>query len=757
MNNFININFELSILIVVFLINAISVILGSCLLRLFPENLQVDAKFYLSPVLGLAFLILLGQFVGRNFILGSIYPLHFLLYLFIAFSFYLDNDRLNTIRNIFKTYFLTLTCGLCLLIPIFGFGTFNLHTDAFTYLVHSSWLQTHSFSEAVKPESVTPFNSQIFLYQQAGLRMGASYLMALLQSIFNVKWSYTVYFPLMIVAISACCAAIGMPLANKLREIRFPFKVLLLSLPALSVGGLVFGGYYGFLPQVVGLSLVTGFMLGLGAVLKFIKLLSFKKITFASIPIALLLSSAIFAYSEITPFIILSLLGSTLIWILLKNSPFKSIALTTSIIVIATLFLNLEIIRVINAIILQSGIVVGGPVDWPLIGFLSHAFGLHGGVWDVFQWSKDSGSIYFYLSATPIFILIGLILWNFKFLIKNTFYQEFLPAIVLMAIFIILFMYFRYLVPSPFEKGIGQSWNQFKLSEWIFPFTMVLVEILILNLFRISKFFFYTILICLFSIGILTTVQFSIDRSKSVSNYYGEGHLENFYKEFQNAIKINCSQEAPLYLSLKDEHHKFRQIAVYLLPNREIKSNWMEDSFIYPYLPLELRTTTPMIGDCIVERIGLEVFLQKNTETVGKFRVGMYQNPIAVKIDSVNNAYDIERDSNNWWYWVKDMITFKFITVGKSEQVSTKLYFEYVTKTQQTITLNLIFNNGVIVPLKFIPKVNSLEVFEMIFKENPTQLRNIIIETDSEAGQLSDIDSRRAAFMVRNLVVSSSN
>ena len=122
----------------------------------------------------------------------------------------------------------------------------------FTYLAHGNWLQFHAFNDTIPTDQVTAPLTQISLYQHFGFRMGGSYLLGFFQSMLNIRWSYDIYPAVVYAPVCATCLTCGFPLAMLLGRFSLVARLMILSIPAYSLGGVVFSASYGFLPQSYG-------------------------------------------------------------------------------------------------------------------------------------------------------------------------------------------------------------------------------------------------------------------------------------------------------------------------------------------------------------------------------------------------------------------------------------------------------------------------------------------------------------------------
>lgn len=588
--------------------------------------------------------------------------------------------------------------------------------------------------------------------------MGGTFLLALAQSLLNLQWAYEIYPAVVISAMATGSLAIGFPLVQSLRPLRRRTRLALLALPAFTLGGLVFGANLGFLPQTVGLSIGAGLLFAVGPSLRWVSIggASRRTIAMAALPAAVLFSAAVFAYSELAPFLLLAVLGSSFL-LTIRFRTWGGGALYTGVLLaLAGLMLNTELIRAYAALRTQTGVVVGSPVDWSLLGYAAHAFGVHGGAWDGFQWTlpESAGSVFFFMGVALTSLFAVTVLSGSRAIVVNTLNGVLLPAAVVLMVFCAGLLYFRYFVPSPFPKGLGQSWSQFKLADWAHPFAMAFALLAVVHLRqRMGKYFDHVVTL-FFVVGFVSATLIGVARITPLIKYYeGTRDLNRFYQEFRRTVLANCPRSAPVYLALNGQHHKFRQMAIYFLPDRVTTSDWMDDGYIFPRLPENSRTQALNVGDCVVEPIAQGGWLSKG-ETVGPFRIGVFDGQGQVRIASADGVYDRETDGNNWWHWVERKVIFQlqplYIPEGATQA---KLNFEYTTRGKQTLTVHIRTRDGFSRQLLLHSQGDAPATFEKIIDLPPSKLMELSIETDGEASRLGEQDARMAAWIIRNLNV----
>ena len=737
---------------------SMATLIGRAWSGILPYRFRAHARFYLAPALGLAVLTIIASLIGRILPLGNSVVVPWLVIVLLLWAFSLEPNKNRLFSHVLIVSIFGIACGVSLLVPLFVYGAFNAHNDAFTYLAHSDWLQLHSFGETIAPENVTPLTTQIALYQQAGFRMGGSFLLALFQSLLNLQWSFQVYPAVIISALTVCCLAIGFPLAQALRPMRRNIRLALLALPAFSLGGLVFGANMGFLPQTLGLALGGSLLFMVGPLFKWVAYIkaTWQTICKSALPGTILFAGAVFVYSELAPFLLVSIVGTGFILAFRFKAWRKLFVYGLVLFGFSILLLNTELIRAYAALRTQSGAVVGSPVEWSLLGFVAHAFGIHGGAWDMYQWTNPVNiEANLFTKGLILFgLLTGLLLFRIRSIWHATLSGVLMPTVAILAIFAIGMVYFRYYVSSPFPKGLGQSWSQFKLADWGHPFVMALVLFVIASLRpRLGKLFNGAVVI-LFVITAVSAMQTNIARFMPLMQYYsGVTDLNRFYLAFRETVFKACPPSAPIYLNINGENHKFRQMATLYLYDKEVRSDWMDDGYIYTRLPEAHRTQELTAGDCVVERIGQSGLL-KQENAVGPFKVGVFDGVGIIQITSAQGAYGRESDGQNWWHWVEHKVTFKlkplFITKGTTQ---TKLHFEYGTRGKQMLTLRLIKRDGSMQEILLQSIDDTPVIFDKVIDLPPTELAEISIESNGKATRLGDHDARMAALLVRNLTI----
>lgn len=751
-----------SSLVVIVVTMSISTLLGRALGSMTPVMLRGSLKFYVAPVLGLATLTIFASIVGRVVPLGGNVGIPFLLIAALLVAIANEPRPTDALRHTLHVSGFGFVCGTFILAPLFLFGGFNPHNDTFTYLAHAQWLQEHAFSEAISSDRVTPLTTQIFLYQREDLRMGGSFLLALIQSLLHLRWAFEAYPAVIVAAVSSGCLAIGFPLARRLRSTPRSIRYAILSLPAFTLGGLVFGGSMGFMPQTLGLAFGSGVLFASGLILQRVARVrgSWRNVFAHALPLVLLLTAAIYTYSEMAPFLVLSLAGGCL-YVAWNRREWTRIAVFSSAAgALTCIFLNTEMIRAFSAIRTQSGLVVGSAVEWSLAGYFAHAVGVHGGAWDIFQWSRRGYGDQFgiYLGIALIGLILFLLLSARREIARFIRSGALMPSALMLILLAAGLFYFRFFARSPFEGGVGQSWSAFKLTEWAHPFAMIFVLVAVIKIATKLKRHGGSAIVFLFSIGIASAVDTSTSRIKPVmESYPGVNNLYVFLTTLRSVAAEACKQPQTIFLALNGSNIKLRQMVVLFLPDWKLVADWHGDDAIFPYLPADQRVSLVTANSCVIELASVTTHVT-NGMKVGPLRIGQADPKPHIELERVAGGYGRESDGSNWWYWINQGIRFSLKpTFVPLAATTTKLHFEVAARGPQTLSIVLTANDKRISEVNRTVDGSKLETIDVDLPIQPGQVAQLDITSNGIPTPLGLTDSRVASWSVRNLIVTSTS
>jgi hypothetical protein len=631
---------------------------------------------------------------------------------------------------------------------ILRYDAFNPFSDTFTYLVHGQWLQSHAFKEPALLSGYRPAMTQVALYQGLSLRMGSSFFLGWAQALFQSQWSYTV-FPAVAslgVATGSLAVGYGACLAGFRRKWH---GITIAILTAVSFNGLASGSVFGFFPQTFGLTFAVAFMGLFGAV--FTQARRIKKrdsALFCSLPLALLFSALVYSYSELAPFTVIATLLTGGVYIILFSTRKQLLTLCSFFLLFCFLFLNVQIFKAIKAILAQSKAIVGWPVLWSNLDFIGHCFGLRSTSGDPVTWLFNYKFIClaFLLLSILLLILLGRKVFKRGFL-------ELLPCLTFIIVCLAAFLYFRYAVSSPWENGIGQTWSQFKISEWSGPFCIIFLGCLFiygLKTSRICASISYSVLFICIAFGIIHNFNLADSRTKPIRMETGYNQ-EPFrvFLDLREHILYNIKPDQCLYLDLGGRHHKLRQMFTYFLPDINLGGAWHDDGY-FCWLPSAEQNIPMSKCEYLLEFKGRSFSTEKG-DVFGNLKFNMTPTD-EFRLLTVKGGYPQETDNFSWWHWTKAYLTFKFEFMGKSLPEKAILSFQCLSMTSAQNSL-IVSGEAQKVSLPFTVR----QGWNNIYLDIPVSGSKLEIKITSPSSPvpISDKDSRFAKFLIKNLEIRS--
>ena len=744
------------VLMVVFFILIISFIartIGHSLAALYPAELQTAADRYISFSLGLALLLILAVLTSRWVTFDHFNAVAIPLALLWLLSIYLNPERKLTVIAGLQAGAFSLLCGATVLVPLFVFGFYNFHNDAFTYLVHADWLQTHLFSQPVRPDEMTPLGGQIEGYQSLGLRMGGSFLLSYIQGLFLQAWSIWVYPALIISAVASGSLALGFGAAESLDGLRPWRRIGLLALPSLSLGGIAFGLLYGFLPQTLRMSFAAAFLLSLGPMFNALpqKNDAIESLR-AAIPLAVLFSGALLAYSEIAPLLVIAT-GLSLAYFVLSGRGLLPIGLITAATLLLTLLLmNTELARAYMALKFQSKAIVGSPVDWPLTAFFLHAAGMHGGAWDLFQWlgpnrmTLSEGALGFLL----VFLLsVLLVMFSRTTMEQKRVRETMIPVLMAVLTLFCGILYFRYIKANPFPVGMGQSWSQFKLSDWAHLFVAAFLLLLMSKASsnplgrRVT-----TGILIIAVVGVSLATASRMERWRQA--YPESTNVIGWLFDIRAAVQSRCAPDRPVYLDLGGPLLKQRQMIALILRDRDLAADWGDDDYMASYAESK-HLDGITLGDCVISAAtyGQDPHLGYR---LGHLVLHAYDGRLSIGLQPVEGFYDQESRGGSNWYWVQPTASFRVQgTVDGRSMGHFQLVFNYTADRPQSLKIRILNRADKVQEIYHVNvEPHQNRIFNQTLRSDGDQISKIVFESSAEALPLSENDSRKAAWRMTN-------
>lgn len=732
-------------LLILFTLVTLCTVTGRIFCMLLPHRMRPSCKLYLSPCLGMAFFVFFATLVGwttgfRNHLLLASSTL-----IFTLAAFYCETQKKKLLEHLLILNSYALLSSGAMFFCILRYDTFNPFNDIFTYLVHGQWLQNHAFSEMVEASGSHPALTQIFLYQVHNLRMGGSFVLGWIQSLFGAQWSYTVYPATVTLALVAGSLAVGY--CASLCGFKRRWHGFLIGLfSAVSFNGLAYSSATAFLPMSYGLAFAVSFLGLIGGIWASVDK-SRNGYTFFlwTIPAAMLFAALVYSYSEIAPFTAFACMLAGFGFLLITKTKKQFILSGVFFLLQSIVLLNREIFRAFESLLVQSKAVVGWAVSWSILDFVCHAFGLRSGSGDDDRWLLGPE---FLTLGLFFFLLIPLALFSKKIFQKRA--RALLPCAGYVLVSILAFFYFRYAVLSPWPAGVGQSWSQFKIANWVGPFCLVFVGISFLYAARRSRVYawsmMFVLVVCIL-VGLVQNYDLAPSRTRPIRKEtgYDRSSFEIFLK-LRDAVKNTIAPGQSIYLDLEGTHHKIRQMVAYFLWDFRLAGNWSDDGYLFPHLPAGQRRMNLSTSDyLIVFQDGPSTI--KNVQRFGNL-ILMKTPPCLVQLFSVKGGYDKEMQGADWWYWTPDYLTLRYKVDGKTMPEFGVVEFQYLSLTAQTIYVTILERaHEEIISRKVQPGWSSFKA-DIPFSGPEISIK---LASSEPPIPIADTDSRLAKFMIKNV------
>ena len=468
-------------------------------------------------------------------------------------------------------------------------GSFNVFNDTFMYIVHAQWLQTHGFIEPSGATWEHPAWAQVAGYQESHLRMGASFLLGWIQALVGTEWSCDVYPTVVMLGMICGALSVGATVMWVCPR-RWTGAWLAALGAAVTLNGFAFGAVHGFLPQTFGIAFGTAALSLLGAGLA--DRGSLRPRFVPIVPIALCAAASVHCYSEFSPFLLASALPAIFV-------PWPANAITwrqrwgfvwptaASVVVLV----NLEWIRVAQALSVSAGVVAGKAFAWSWLRFPAHAIGLAAGEsrtsWPGIAFTPAAWE--YWASAV---LLTGGFVWfihRARPAVARVSRPRLLPLApmgILIGLIAIAFIWFRYFARNPWQhdstgvaSATGQSWHQFKLSNWVGLAAISTAATLLLGATMTRMFRRIVVgVLALWCAGGLA-MNLALSSRRVTPFLVAVGVPSNPFGAF-HALR-EAMREIPLADTFSIESGiadaKLRQLLTYFLHDRKLNARWADD------------------------------------------------------------------------------------------------------------------------------------------------------------------------------------
>jgi len=727
--------------------------LGRRLVDILPSQLSDRVGFYLAPLLGLALLVLCATGYGWLSPFKTSRSLGLVVGIFVL-GLLFEKNRAELLRSWLIVSAFIIVTTIPILAPAIRFNSFNSFNDSFTYLVHSQWLQQHAFSESARASGFFPAETQVVLYQGAGHRMGASFFLGFVQSIFHLDWSYYAYGATVGLIFALGCLAIG-GVIQQVIPVSRTLCLALCTLPAVSMNGFVFGAQYGFFPQSFGLAFsvgLAGLIPGLVANGLVSRPSSVNQFWYL-LPLSVCCAALLITYNDMFPLVGAGI-GLFILLVCCFNWGQKGVILGSALMFALQVIVvvNVEGIRIVRNFLdtvlgaASGSVQFGWPVLWSPIQFLAHSFGMKSPFdSNVFLVDWVVSSLVFPVTLIAIMVIL------FKIQRSAPRNLTVLFLICINLIVWLIFVKFRYGTVGS-QDGVGNTFLQFKLAKWLAPFNLALLGISIAWIFvnagRYRRWCFYifsTVFVagmCIhyFIVSQMFTLQFQDETMQKQSPF-------NVFLDLRSRV-ASIPKDQVIYLEIPAEHHKVAQMVAYVLFDRKLAGKY-EDGYLRGHLPENERDMPVESADWLIQFKPAQSSNEYPLDRVGPFL--LYRGPFwSYKLDSLIGAYPTEAGDGKTWNWVKDTVEYRFKRFRNISK--TKIKFQYHSPGDPcTLFVNLSTYSGKKIAEFKIPTKGGWGDYESPVIEVDPEDVVIRISSDGVFNHPFAVDPREVKFLIQNL------
>lgn len=725
---------------------------------LLPSSIREPVGFYVAPLLGLAGIVLITT------VYGWLSPFRTSISLGLSIGLVLlgvgfEKQRTELLRDWLTVSAFAVVATIPILAPAFQFDSFNPFNDTFTYLVHGQWLQQHAFSEAARSSGFFPAETQVALYQGAGHRMGGSFFLGFVQSLFHLEWSYYAYLATVSLVFALGSLAIG-GVIQQVVPVTKVVALTLCTLPAFSMNGFVFGAQFGFFPQTFGLAFAAGLAClipGLVAYTLSAKP-SWTKQFLYLLPLTLCCSALLLTYNDMFP-----VLGAGIgLFLLLVGSMHweerNRIALSLLIFTVQVMtVINIEGVRIIRNLLhtivgaASGDMRFGWPVLWSPIQFIAHSFGMKS-PFDNHVLRMDGLISSWIFPALLLAILVILV----KLVRARPINLVVLFLIAINFVFWLAFLKFRY-ATAGIGQEVGFTFLQFKLAKWLSPFNLGLLGISIawflVNLVKykfILKFTFATAFVA----GLY--IHYTVVAQEFMKPFQGETLRTQAPFSVLLDLKsrlANIPTDQVIYLGIPQEHHKLTQMVAYILSDRKLSSHY-EDNYMGIHIPESERNLPPENSNWYIQLKQAPTIDENPLNRVGPFYI-LHAPFSIVTLESIKGAYateeTIDKKSRNW---VKDSVEYRFHLIGEAHKAKVKFKF-LIPGSPRILFVELDTKSGKRISSFEIPMKGGWGDYESPIMDINSEDVILRFKASGNPARLSEVDSREVKFLIENLSLES--
>ncbi len=727
MNSLLSILFYIGIIVIVF-------ISGIWISVLFIPNQFSKYKLIGSFLFGFMWLILFCtwmSYIGFSFNQSAFFILAFsIISSIIAIYIEIKRDNGSAWLDDSSTKWILLigiASGILVLLPIVLFNALSPYCDGFTYVSIADYLLDHGYFVHANPNPYYPSISQMELYQDRGLRMGAQFFLAFMTAVFKRSFSIELFMPCLAAAQFFMVSAMWLFCRIGLK-IRTNASIIAVIFVSINLGILFNNSIQGFFPQAYGIVI----MLVIFSL--FLNIEKWNDFIISSIVLtAIAIATLIITYSELLPIIVLSILFLLIYKTIMNQKDTLTFLKNTSIVVLLSiLFSNVGFFKALDAIQTQIGSVNGWHIPYTLWEYILLIFALDP-VWNSNMIFNRYPIIYFGVSLGA---LLGIYIIFNEFICKNKWLDIKLQLIVLGLPFLLLIIYFGFFVENPWLPGeIGQTWNVWKTVQYMYVLIPPIIGLSYYQFFNKNKIYRIIgkyVIVGLVITSIVFTGYFSYGMTETMRVF--TGNTINPINEYYRLYEKLKDEKKPINLYLPADLAKHKELIAYFLQKHELVSDWRSDNYLQGMIPQRMRKD----GITLVYNPNSRNKIA-NMEILGN---NVYLNFVA-------GAYGMEKNEKQTWTWTSGKVDI--MTINPTEDLK-KVNLTFSIGLPPTIsgdakrTIDIIQNDQKIFELQVKP--NEPNIFDLDFDINPGE-NSIILKYNGEIVKVGQ-DTRDLAFSIVN-------
>jgi hypothetical protein len=309
-------------------------------------------------------------------------------------------------------------------------------------------------------------------------------------------------------------------------------------------------------------------------------------------------------------------------------------------------------------------------------------------------------------------------------------------------------LYFRYASASPWAAGTGQSWSQFKISNWVslsLLFLVICAIVLASNGGSLRRFAVLGCLLLWQASGLAWNYVLADYRTRGIRQETGFDHAPfSAYLQIRSAAGL---ADGPIYLSMGGSHQKSRQMVTYFLADRPLVSDWSDDGYLFPWIPEAERTyaVQPSMWTLSAASTGPLRAMEQRIGTIGLLPAPR------VQLLQVTGGYTEEIEGSSNWRWTPHLLEYHYRAMGASP-LQARARFVYLPASAGRL-LRLEVREGAPRMIETIAMQPAWTPFVSPDFEVHAGEFSLIIECDQPPVRLSQADPRAAACLIKNLLL----